>query len=351
MTIKDKDIVVGPDQRGFNPEPNYDSRFPVLVPTSPSAPPEGLRNRQSSYARLKGPNSNEVLSQLASLNSVLLHQDVNRLEAITCGCVEQQNIYRVLHPETEETLLIARENSETWPRVCCDPHQSLFLEIALPATPTSSEEVLYTAERQGCCGAKPCLVCCACTDSCTDAMTLHEGRLEGKPGELRAPRPLLMMRQEKAFESPWKPKLEVMPIDQSGFEQSATHHITGPACFGGCCELCTESEWEVNGLGGENMGLIKKLRPKDAKAFAREFGTDADRYSVEFGPSDDALTKLSTVVSTLLLDYMFFEHDLGICRPKWNGGCETTICNWYLCGMTCPCKCSTGDKNNNNSWN
>ena len=84
MTIKDKDIVVGPDQRGFNPEPNYDSRFPVLVPTSPSAPPEGLRNRQSSYARLKGPNSNEVLSQLASLNSVLLHQDVNRLEAITC---------------------------------------------------------------------------------------------------------------------------------------------------------------------------------------------------------------------------------------------------------------------------
>ena len=76
-------------------------------------------------------------------------------------------------------------------RCLCNPLHSLTVELSRQG------KVLYTAERPGLCCAKPCLCCCACTDHCTDTMTLHEGHAVGNPGELSAPSPILMVRQEK----------------------------------------------------------------------------------------------------------------------------------------------------------
>ena len=218
-------------------------------------------------------------------------------------------------------------------------------------------DVLYTAERPGLCCAKPCLGCCACTDSCTDAMVLHQGHVHGDAGELVAPKPILMCRQERAFESPFHPAIEVMaadagPVTKGGESVNgqvylpATHKVEGPMCFGGCVELCCKSEWKIKSKAGDEQGLIEKQAPDDLKGFAREAMTDADHYKIVFGPSMEADAKAALITTTLLVDYMFFEQDLGVCRPKrgQEGGmaCETTLWNCYCCGCVCPCNCTCG---------
>ena len=62
----------------------------------------------------------------------------------------------------------------------------------------------------------------------------------------------------------------------------------------------------------------------------------------------EADDKAALITATLLVDYMFFEKDLGICKPVrgadgWS--CETTLFNCYCCGTTCGCSCSSGNNN------
>ena len=61
-----------------------------------------------------------------------------------------------------------------------------------------------------------------------------------------------------AFESPFKPALEIMPV-VDGIVGPATHKIYGTACFGGCIELCCDSRFEVQDAKGAPAGRIVKL--------------------------------------------------------------------------------------------
>jgi len=87
------------------------------------------------------------------------------------------------------------------------------------------------------------------------------------------------------------------------------------------------------------------VTPENLGDLAREMTTDADVYRLEFRAME-ADAKAALITSTLLLDYMFFEQDLGICKPTHSQdgcGCSTTLFNWYCCGCICPCGCSTGN--------
>ncbi|GMI17895.1 hypothetical protein TrLO_g1388 [Triparma laevis f. longispina] len=307
----------------------------------------------------------ELADLLEGLDHVFIRQKVMMLEAITMGCVEQKNIYTVLTPEGD-ALMTCREVSDFKTRCCCNPLHSLTIEIfkgigggdgnddAFFAgvgsnAVQSSDEALYTAERPGCCCGKPGLCCPACTDHCTDAMVLHAGHVKGYASDLESPEPLLMIRQEMAYESPFHPALEIMPAmdgANNGFAK-ATHMINGPMCFGGCVELCCESNWIISDKKSKSEdGRIIKQKPASMKDALREMATDADLYRLDFTVGMGNAAKAALITSTLLLDYMFFERDMGVCKPtvgEGGLGCSTTLFNCYCCGCICPCTCSTGN--------
>ncbi|GMI36596.1 hypothetical protein TeGR_g5674, partial [Tetraparma gracilis] len=287
-------------------------------------------------------NLSGLSDMLEGHSHVFLDQKVDFLEAITMGIVEQANTYTVIHPTTMEPLMIVKEKSNPVTRCCCAPLNSLTLEFAPASAPG---DVVYTAERPGCCTARPQICCFTCADSCADKMVLHKGNPQGCAGELLAPSPLLMVRQENAFESPFNPAFEIMPKGEGEEFLQATHKMSGPMCFGGCIELCCDSEFNVVDMkSGSAAGRITKLKPENMTDAAKEMLTDADRYRIDFGEGMSNETKAGVLTSSLLIDYMFFEQDLGVCKPKLGGGCSTTLFNCYCCGCICPCSCSTGDK-------
>ena len=96
------------------------------------------------------------------------------------------------------------------------------------------DDVLFTIERPGLdCGicAKPCLACPACLACCSEEAIMHGGRVIGPAGNVAAPKPLVMMRQGQAFESPFNPKVNISTL--GGSEESKPHFsVTGPFVFG-----------------------------------------------------------------------------------------------------------------------
>jgi hypothetical protein len=97
------------------------------------------------------------------------------LEAVTQGCCEQKNEYKVRAGGKDGPVLFhVYEESGKWIRCFCAPKHNfkLQLEFKQERTQPENRQVDYTFVRQGCC-VKPFLCCFACTPSCQDEITLH----------------------------------------------------------------------------------------------------------------------------------------------------------------------------------
>jgi hypothetical protein len=210
-----------------------------------------------------------------------------------------------------------------------------------PEAPTPA---VFTMERQGVCGKLPC--CWVCSDTCRDGMILHAGAVQEGPdkaGKLSDYSRIIGSAKEAGGLCNCTPTLDLfdgVKPDHPNAKSSSTIH--GPCFFGGCSEMCTESEFRVSRPPGRRLGdvaVIKKLRPRNFSEVCQELCTDSDRYYIEFrDPSLTPQQKATLLGGLMLTDYMFFEQDNGMvsCRHK-----ELTItcCLYYCGGCVCPCKC------------
>lgn len=86
-----------------------------------------------------------------------------------------------------------------------------------------------------------------------------------------------------------------------------------------------------------DMALITKKTPKALGALAKEAFTDSDTYTMEFKPEAKLAPqqKATMIASLILVDYMFFEEDHGMCSCE--DGLRITFFECYCMGFVCPC--------------
>ena len=97
------------------------------------------------------------------------------------------------------------------------------------------------------------LGCCACGDSCKDGFFLHAGDVSGDPGQtqMSSGRVMGFATQPKCGGF-MTPTINVMErLDEEGGKWGALAKIEGPTFFGGCSEMCCDSEWPVSKMPAE----------------------------------------------------------------------------------------------------
>ena len=118
------------------------------------------------------------------------------------------------------------------------------MDVDLDDLPT-----VMTMERQGFWG-KPCLGCCAFTDSCKDGMFLHAGLVDGDPGMLGTGSPSCVgYATQPKMGGGSTPTVNIMERADRANGWKLLAKVEGPQCFGGCSELCFSSEFTVSTMG------------------------------------------------------------------------------------------------------
>eukprot|EP00873_Tetraselmis_striata_P034333 jgi/Tetstr1/454597/TSEL_041490.t1 len=287
---------------------------------------------------------------LGNLNGITVRQKLSWVEGLSQGMCEVRNRF-TFHPGAGNEALNApavmsgMERSNGCTRCCCAPYHNLFVEFKHGADPDAQVPAVFTMERQGVCGKLPC--CWVCSDTCRDGMVLHAGAIPQEPGDagkLADYSRVIGSAKEWGGLCNCTPTLEVFDgtlPEAPGAKASSM--IQGPCFFGGCSELCVESEFRVSKPHSAkrigDVAIIKKLRPRTFSDFCQELCTDSDRYYIQFiDPTLTPQQKATLMGSLMLSDYMFFEQDNGMVDCSHNQ-VTITCCMYYWGGCLCPCKC------------
>ena len=139
------------------------------------------------------------------------------------------------------------------------------------------------------------------------------------------------------------PTLDVFPAQG----ETPYAQITGPTLFGGCSELCCESHFRYTSDGTE-AGQVTHLTPKSPGEVFKAICTDSDNYGIEFAPGASEVDKANMIASSILLDYMFFERDDGLCHYNAEQKQFEIFCCFCFCWGTlkkccCPIPLKGGD--------
>jgi len=273
--------------------------------------------------------------------NIEVNQKVSILEAASLGCCEQQNMYQFkLGGKDGNHVLTAREKSDGCSRVCCKPHHSLLLHV-FPAYDESN--TLLTVERQGCnCSKlcfspKPYLGCFTCMEMCTEEVTIHEGFVDGEPGEIESSNAVMKITQPMQccdYSSGCTPTLN---LSKPG-EDTPSAIVTGPMCFGGWSELCCESDFKYATADGGDIASIKHLTPRNFGEACKFLCTDSDNFGIEFQDNAPVIDKAGALMSALVVDYMFFEIDNGLCYCE-DDTLYITCCLCFCWGTLNKCNC------------
>eukprot|EP00968_Pinguiococcus_pyrenoidosus_P011806 scaffold986_cov237-Pinguiococcus_pyrenoidosus.AAC.4 len=155
-----------------------------------------------------------------------------------------------------------------------------------------------------------------------------------------------MVRQPDGGGGGCTPTLELFPADGDYLATTPSAYVQGPCIFGGCSELCCESDFPVSRKPDKSgdLALIKHLTPKDCGQACAEACTDTDRFSVSFSGGVSPEEKAQILAATLLTDYMFFEQDNGMCQFR-DQKLYITCFECYCYGCLCPCNIVCGGGN------
>ena len=108
--------------------------------------------------------------------------------------------------------------------------------------------------------------------------------------------------------SMFHPKLDVKMEGQRDNQFT----VTGPFCFGGCSELCFESQFKAKSKkSGCDVGFLQQLAPRSCGECCKEMCVDADRFRISVNSDASVEDKTALMGVAFLADYMFFEQDNG----------------------------------------
>lgn len=268
-----------------------------------------------------------------------------------CCCCLASSEFMIQGPDGQD-LLFANEKSNTCERICCSPNHSLLMNVMTadgvpPPTKVVGRRVkkniheegtlddvpkLLTLERKGCCnGYMVC--CCSCFDCCNDNMAVYEGDVQGTPGKLLDAPPVMTMISQPIGGGGCTPTIN---IESKGGGSPMT--IEGPPILGGWAEMVADSDFKVSS-NGQQVATIRHKKPKSFCELLMAFLTPLDSYKVSFEGQLSAQDKANIVLSSFLVDYMFFEMDNGPCSCDG----ESVTCTFFYCscfGCLCPCQCT-----------
>jgi len=292
---------------------------------------------------------------LAQINDFKVKQSFKIWEALTQGCCEQQNVYKVYSGQSEAEVMILKEESSCCNRCFCSPMHTYKVGMFSPyespqivpknggLSAMTDRPVLI--EREGCCSK---LLCCfSCSDTCANhADVLVTGTKEAKNFSSQ-------YRFEEKICNGCTPEINI--IDNKVGKVVAV--ISGPTIFGGCSEFCMDYDYFITSAGDGmvapgDIAHVEKKKPEGCIQALTEAFTDVDNFELHFNPnnkhSQDPDFKAVALAALVYLDFMFFEFDNGMCEGTGNGGCRFTLFNCYCYGCICPCQL-TLEKNDGGS--
>lgn len=298
----------------------------------------------------------QSMMALAANNELKVKQQFKLWEAISQGCCEQRNTYKV-YTDADEEIMTLREDSDFLNRCCCAPAHTYGIGMLgvgegkdiIPedgfAALTDRPRLI---EREGCCSK---LLCCfSMTDTCANhADILVTGSEEGGNRNMK------YTLKEKLCNG-CTPEILINAVVNG--EETPVAIITGPTFFGGCGEFCCDYDYTIStcnpdgtiqGAPGD-IATIEKKKPEGCLAMLTEGCTDVDNFEIHFNPNckqaGDPEFKALALGALVYLDFMFFEMDNGMCSASQNGGLVLTLFNCYVFGCICPCQI-TCEKNQN----
>jgi hypothetical protein len=278
------------------------------------------------------------LEKLMAVQDLYVKQDIQALEALSGGCCEFNNQYKVLN-ENGHLVYNAVEESDACFRCCCAPHHTLKVMFS----DENGKTIAMLDRPYRCTGCCPALLPC-CRSRATVTM--------GDDKKVRA------MIYQPGGGGGFKPTFNLytgeninIEMESADIENNLLHQgvVEGPwCCFGGFFE----SDFVVRTPNPDPSqshvyGNITKEGTKDLKSAARELLTDADNFKIHFSEEDpDPLMRATMMANMVLLDFMFFENE-GLFDCGFEDGgvfCALRPCDCYCYGCLCPCVLKVNSK-------
>jgi len=219
------------------------------------------------------------LEYLTVLDQLLIHQDVELVEAFTG--FETKNKFKIKNSVGQQCYF-AYEESSCFQRCCCGNAREFVMHVV----DNTGYEVMRISRP-----LKLCAGCCWCASADCCSFSLFVEAPVGNPiGSIHQ------------AQSCWKPKYLVK--DASG---NHIFDIKGPCCVlsGPCCTCEIPFEIFSPGSIGGDVPVGKITRQYGG--FAKEFFTDATNFSLTFPIDLEVKVKAVLVAATFLIDIMFFE--------------------------------------------
>uniref|UniRef100_A0A8C5M9Z0 Phospholipid scramblase n=2 Tax=Leptobrachium leishanense TaxID=445787 RepID=A0A8C5M9Z0_9ANUR len=215
------------------------------------------------------PNCPPGLEYLSQIDQLLVHQQVELLEAFTG--FETNNKYEIKNSLGQRVYFAAEEN-DCCTRNCCGAARSFTMTII----DNTGREIIKLLRPYRC--SSCCFPCC-----------LQKLEVQAPPGAT-----IGYVKQN------WHPCLPKFTILNDREEEVLK--ISGP-CMP--CSCCTDVNFELKALDGEtSVGRISK----QWTGLVKEYFTDADNFGVQFPMDLDVKLKAVVLGACFLIDFMFFEH-------------------------------------------
>lgn len=299
-----------------------------------------------------------IIDEISASHDFYIEQKLRWVEALTQGCCEQANKYKV-HTGSEaggKNIFNVMETSDGFMRCCCAPGHTFKLHVVDVNAPMGSsgdwevnENLPTLLEREGCCGKWLC--CWTCNETCQNNAKVYPNT---------DPQQIKFDFEEKLCNG-CKPEIVMYVSDCPNFngERIPIAIIQGPSCFGGCSEACVDSHFNISQIDPNTMAplsesqigdiaKINKRHPEGCGELVTECCTDVDKFNINFQANyiynRDPNFKLACMSALFYLDYMFFEMDNGMVECRDNA-LVITCCNLYCCGCICPCQCTLSGNN------
>ncbi|XP_063058566.1 phospholipid scramblase 1 [Engraulis encrasicolus] len=207
------------------------------------------------------------LEYLAQVDQILIHQQVELLEAIIG--FETKNKYEIKNSMGQK-IFSAKEDTNCCNRNCCGPARPFDMEIK----DHNDQEVIHLIRPLRC--ASCCCPCC-----------LQEMEIQSPPGTT--------IGYVVQNWHPFLPKLSIL-----GPSKEQLMRLEGPCCAISCCG---DVDFVLKGKDDQPIGKITK----QWSGVVKEMLTDTDNFGIQFPIDLDVRVKAVLLGACFLIDFMFFE--------------------------------------------